>query len=92
MRLAEGAALSAPIWERFEVKYVLIVVLLFIAFRLGFERPLPLLKRFIVYAALVVGAFPLIILSYGLPIEGTLIVTVLVLVAYRLRRRVQNRS
>lgn len=68
------------------IRYAVLSVLLGIAFHLGFERPLPLLKRILVYILLVFLAFPLVVLSYVLPMIGVLILTIIVLFVYRLRR------
>lgn len=68
------------------VRYAVLTVLLGIAFHLGFERPLPPLKRSLVYILLVLLAFPLVLLSYGLPMIGTLFVIILGLSVYRWRR------
>ncbi|MBE3553600.1 MAG: hypothetical protein IMW85_01020 [Thermicanus sp.] len=74
-------------YDYFYVKYAVVVLLLLIAYILGFARPLPLGKRLIVYGVLVIGAFPLVILAYVLPIVPGLLVMILVLILARLRRR-----
>lgn len=71
----------------FYVKYGILVLLLFIAYSLGFARPLPLGKRLIIYGVMVAGAFPLVILAYVLPIIPAIMVMILVLFLARLRRR-----
>ncbi len=58
-----------------------------IVYKLGFERPLPILKKLIVYIILVVGCYPLVIfVAFGLPIIPALIVATLLMVAVRIRR------
>ncbi|CCQ92403.1 conserved hypothetical protein [[Clostridium] ultunense Esp] len=76
------------IWyDYFYVKYAVVVLLLLIAYILGFSRPLPLGKRLIVYGVLVIGSFPLVLLAYVLPIVPGLMVIILVLILARFRRR-----
>lgn len=69
------------------VRYVIIAILTLIVYKLGFERPLPVLKKLVVYIVLVIGCFPLFLLSaFGLPIVSALIAAALLMVAVRIRR------
>lgn len=74
-------------YDLFYVKYGIVVVLLFIAYILGFARPLPLGKRLIIYGVLVIGSFPLVVLAYVLPIIPAVLVMIFVLFFARLRRK-----
>lgn len=69
------------------VRWAIISVLMIIVYKLGFERPLPILKKLIVYVVLVIGCYILVILAaFGLPIIPALIVATLLMVAVRIRR------
>ena len=66
--------------------YGTIVFLTVIAYKLGFERKLPLLKSLIVYFFLFLGCTLLTFFGTMLPIVEGLIVIDLVLIIYRIRR------
>lgn len=70
------------------VRYALISILMIIVYKLGFERPLPLIKKTIVYIVLIIGCYPLVIfVAFGLPIIPALFVAALLMVAVRIRRK-----
>ncbi len=69
-------------------RYALISFLALMLYKLGFERPLPILKKIVVYAVLVIGCYPLVILyAFGLPIVPALIAAILFMVAVRFREK-----
>lgn len=68
--------------------YVLIVILSVIVYNLGFARKLPLLKKAIVYFALLFGCILLTVLAiFGAPIIEVLIISCAVLVIYKWRNK-----
>lgn len=70
------------------VRYAIVAGLTLILYKLGFERPLPLLKRLIVYIVLVIGSFPLVVLlAFGLPIIPALLAAIVLMVVVRFRER-----
>lgn len=70
------------------VRYAIISLLTLILYKLGFERPLPLLKKLVVYIILVIGCYPLVILlAFGLPIIPALIAAIVLMVAVRFREK-----
>lgn len=70
------------------VRYGIIIVLSFILYKLGFERPLPPLKKLVVYIFLVIGCFPLVVLyAFGLPIIPALLAAIALMVVVRIRER-----
>lgn len=71
----------------FIILYVTNLVLIFIAYKLGFARKIPLLKNIIVYFLLAIGTVLLALFGgiAELPVTESLIIIVLVLGIYRLR-------
>lgn len=71
----------------FMILYISNLILVFIAYKLGFARKIPLLKSIIVYVLLALGTVLLALFGgiAGLPITESLIIIVLVLGIYRLR-------
>ncbi|KGA98844.1 hypothetical protein AJ85_09160 [Alkalihalobacillus alcalophilus ATCC 27647 = CGMCC 1.3604] len=67
--------------------FIAIVALAVIVFNLGFARKLPVLKMAVIYILLVVGCFVLWFLEFlfGAPMIIVLIISALVLGAYRYR-------
>ena len=75
-----------------ETAYGVILVLMFVMYKLGFELKLPLLKRLTVYLVLAVGVIPVTTLyMWGLPIVEALLVAVPLMALVRLRQRVARR-
>ncbi|EGL82470.1 hypothetical protein CathTA2_2009 [Caldalkalibacillus thermarum TA2.A1] len=72
----------------FFLLYLVIVILMAIAYKLGFARKLPVLKQAIVYLVLAVGCLILAFMGYVIPIADILVITVIVLaiVRYRMTR------
>ncbi|WP_018921410.1 YlaH-like family protein [Salsuginibacillus kocurii] len=71
----------------FILLYAAVIIMSIVVFNLGFARKLPLLKNVIVYAALIIGAFPITIFAVGMPIVESLIISALVLGIYKIRLR-----
>lgn len=71
----------------FAILYVLNLILLIIAYKLGFARELPLLKSIVVYILLALGTVIIAIFAgiAELPTVESLIIVNLVLAIYRLR-------
>lgn len=71
----------------FMILYIINLILIFIAYKLGFARKIPLLKSVIVYILLALGTVLLALFNgiADLPITESLVVIVLVLGIYRLR-------
>lgn len=71
----------------FSILYVSNLILVFIAYKLGFARKIPLLKSIIVYILLALGTVLLALFGgiAELPITESLVIIVLVLGIYRLR-------
>jgi len=80
----------------FMILYTINLILVFIAYKLGFARKIPLLKSIIVYILLALGTVLLALFGgiAELPITESLVIIVLVLGIYRLRlhreRKVEN--
>ncbi|WAA11097.1 YlaH-like family protein [Fervidibacillus albus] len=72
--------------------YGTIVVLSIIAYHLGFSHKLPILKTMIVYLFLLLGSSILSFLGTVLPVAEGLLLIVLVLTVYRIRRKVEQRG
>lgn len=72
---------------RMWILYGIITVLSIIAYKLGFAIKLPLLKSIIVYIFLILGSTILTFLAIFLPITEALVLTVVVLSIYHIRRR-----
>ncbi|WP_059104987.1 YlaH-like family protein [Shouchella shacheensis] len=74
--------------------FVLTVLLTVIVFNLGFARKLPLLKTLIIYALLVMGSFGLWFMEFvfGAPTLAVLVISGLVLGAYRFRLHVHRKE
>ncbi|GAB7387690.1 hypothetical protein BSNK01_15270 [Bacillaceae bacterium] len=76
--------------QAFVVKYAYYVIFVLTAcvYKLGFARKLPLFKSLIIYFLLALGCVPLTILySFGLPVVGSLLVAVALLVIVRVSRK-----
>lgn len=71
----------------FIILYILNLILIFIAYKLGFARKIPLLKSIIVYILLAIGTVLLALFGgiAELPITESLLIIVLVLAIYRFR-------
>lgn len=69
----------------FLLLYVVIVVFMAAAYKLGFARKLPLLKQALVYLVLVLGCFILTFMAYEIPIADIVVITVAVLAVVRYR-------
>jgi hypothetical protein len=70
------------------IKFFLIFLLTVVTYELGFAQKLPILKKMVVYVALLIGTFPLTILNaLGLPMIPALCVAVVVLLFARVRRK-----
>mgnify|MGYP001203879481 CR=1 FL=1 len=69
----------------FLLLYVVIVVFMAAAYKLGFARKLPLLKQALVYLILVLGCFILTFMAYEIPIADIVVITVAVLAVVRYR-------
>lgn len=71
----------------FAILYVVNLILVLIAYKLGFARKIPLLKSVIVYILLALGTVLLAIFAgiAELPITESLVIIVLVLGIYRFR-------
>lgn len=71
----------------FAIFYVLNLIFIIIAYKLGFARKIPLLKSFVVYFVLAIGTVIIALFSSigELPTVESLIAIVLVLGIYRLR-------
>lgn len=67
--------------------YLTIVILTIIAYKLGFSHKLSRLKSAIIYLVLILGCTILTFLGVILPIAEGLLVMVVVLLIYKLRRR-----
>jgi uncharacterized membrane protein YcaP (DUF421 family) len=67
------------------LQYITIVVLSAIVYKLGFAKKLPLLKNIVIFIALLIGCFILLVLSYALPIAEGLAAAALLLIAYKIR-------
>ncbi|WP_202076632.1 YlaH-like family protein [Caldalkalibacillus salinus] len=71
----------------FLILYLITAVLLGLVYKLGFERRLPVLKAFIVYVVLAIGALPLAFLGIALPFIEALIIAVAMLAIVRFRMK-----
>lgn len=80
-------SLIQPYYDHFYIKYSIVSLLLMAVYRLGFQRKLPILKQLLVYIFLVIGALPLVILAYGLPIVPGLLVALALLITVRIRQK-----
>ncbi|MCF6093550.1 YlaH-like family protein [Microaerobacter geothermalis] len=70
-----------------ENAYLVVFVLTALVYKLGFARPLPLLKSLIIYFLLAIGVIPLTLLyAFGLPIVPALAVALVLLIVVRVRR------
>lgn len=69
----------------FFLLYLTIVILMAIAYKLGFARPLPVLKQVVVYLILALGCLILAFMAYAVPIADILVVIVLALAIVRYR-------
>jgi len=73
--------------------YSTIVLLCIVAYKLGFAQKLPLLKSLIIYVFLFLGCTILSFLGVFLPVAESLAVICLVLIIYRIRRKLgQNKA
>lgn len=71
-----------PTWAN----YLLILILSGVIYRVAFARPLPLLKNIIVYLALAIGCYLLLIFDIlGFPIIPSLLITVGLIIITRIR-------
>jgi hypothetical protein len=75
------------LYDNWWIKYALVAILLLLVYIFGFERPLPILKRILIYLILIIGCFPLVMLAYVLPIIPSLLVALLLFVAVWVRRK-----
>ncbi|WAA13248.1 YlaH-like family protein [Fervidibacillus halotolerans] len=72
--------------------YGTIVILSIIAYHLGFSHKISILKRAVVYIFLLIGSSILSFLGTVLPVAEGLLVIVLVLMIYRIRRKFEQRE
>lgn len=80
--------------QTFMILYVLNLILIIIAYKLGFARKLPLVKSIFVYVILALGTVIVAIFSgiAELPTVESLFIIVLVLGIYRLRLHRERKS
>ncbi|GAF63929.1 YlaH-like family protein [Alkalihalobacillus trypoxylicola] len=73
-------------WNGF-FAFIVIVALAILVFNLGFARKLPILKSVVIYVMLLIGCFVLWFLEFlfGAPMIAVLIISALILGAYRYR-------
>lgn len=78
----------------FAIFYVLNLILIIIAYKLGFARKIPLLKSLAVYVLLAVGTIIIALFSSigELPTVESLVVIVLVLGIYRFRLHFERKK
>ena len=78
----------------FAIFYVLNLILLVIAYKLGFARKISLLKSIVVYILLAIGTFIVSIMSSvaKLPTVESLIIINIVLAIYRFRMYLERKS
>lgn len=78
----------------FAIFYVLNLILLIIAYRLGFAKKLPLLQNVIIYILLAIGTVIIAIFAgiAKLPTVESLIIVNLVLGIYRLRLHIERKA
>jgi YlaH-like protein len=68
------------------MKYLLILVMSAIIYKVAFARPLPLLKNIVVYLALALGCYLLLIFQIlRFPIIPALFITIILIVVARIR-------
>ncbi len=74
--------------------YIAIVLLAVVVFKLGFARELPILKKIVVYLALVIGCFVLWMMefAFGAPIIVVLIISAAFLGIYRFRLHLHRKE
>jgi hypothetical protein len=76
----------------FFLLYLVIVVFMAAAYKLGFARKLPVLKQALVYLILILGCFILTFMAYEIPIADIVVITVAVLAVVRYRASRYNES
>ncbi|MGY4689677.1 YlaH-like family protein [Salibacterium sp. K-3] len=71
----------------FWLLYAAVVIMCIIVYNLGFARKLPILKNAVVYTVMLIGALPLTIFAFGMPVVESLMAAAVVLGIYKIRLR-----
>lgn len=72
--------------------YITVVILAIIVFKLGFARPLPLMKNIVIYSFLVFGCTILSLFAVSLPIIEGLAIAALILIIYKIRLKNEKKT
>lgn len=78
--------------QSFFILYLVVLVLCFVVYKLGFARKLPPLKAAVVYLFLVIGALPISFLGIALPIVEGLVIAAIFLGIVRWRMGSVNKD